>query len=716
MMNIRTLGNLLILFIILAGVTFVSSSILIKSELEDASQIWRQYQDRSSPKARAVDVLVTHLGYGGMIHQFKNYVLRKDAARIQKIRNGGGAAIAALDQYENAGVGSEERQALNDIRGVVTLYLKNMDMVEGLAKGGKDSRGIDKAVKISDKPALEGIEVLVTSISADRQSSNESTTKTEVLSQLCMALGYGGMIHQFKNYVLRQDAPRIAKIESNLGKATSAIDLYRTLDTTATEEQALKDIESVVKAYQDNLGTAISLARSGSTPEQIDKKVKISDKPALNGMKTILAEIAIQNTAEQKNLTGNFNRSNTLSDVILIISLLSSLFLVGFAYWIISRRIVSPIKDMIGFMSDLADGKLGTEVSGLEKSDEIGQMAKTVQVFKENALENKRLETQAEANREEITQQQQQQHDATEQARIEKETSDKVQNEKREEKLKYLTNITSDFEGRIAKIIETVAGAATELQSSSASMTSIAERTNGQTQAVAAASEQASVNVDTVATAADELSSSIQEISRQVATSSSVAKDAVSKADLSRGAVTELVESSKKINDVIQLITDIAAQTNLLALNATIEAARAGEAGKGFAVVATEVKSLADQTAKATDQISQQINDLQNSTKTAASAIEGIGQTIGQIDEISSSISSAVEEQSAATSEIAQNIEQASKGTGEVSSNIVQVSKGADETESTAGEIEKAADELSQQANLLQNEMGDFIEKIREAG
>jgi methyl-accepting chemotaxis protein len=262
---------------------------------------------------------------------------------------------------------------------------------------------------------------------------------------------------------------------------------------------------------------------------------------------------------------------------------------------------------------------------------------------------------------------------------------------------------------RVNEVVAIVASASTEMQSSAQTMSSGAEETARQTQAVSAASEEATTNVQTVAAAAEEMSNSIAEISRQVAQSTEIATRAVAEAEKTNTTVEGLSEAAQKVGEVVKLISDIAEKTNLLALNATIEAARAGEAGKGFAVVANEVKSLAEQTAKATDEISTQIGSIQTETTGAVEAIGHIGTTIEEINQIATAISSAVEEQSAATQEIARNCQEAAKGTQEVSANIMGVNEAADETGKSAQQVLEAAGELAQQGDALKAEIDRFM-------
>ena len=283
----------------------------------------------------------------------------------------------------------------------------------------------------------------------------------------------------------------------------------------------------------------------------------------------------------------------------------------------------------------------------------------------------------------------------------------------KENSAKQLNAHADAFEQSVKGMVEIVASAATQLQSTARTMEGTANGTSEQATTVAAAADEAATNVQTVASAAEELASSIAEISRQVAQSTQIAGAAVDEAQRTNSMVQGLADAAQKIGEVVSLINDIASQTNLLALNATIEAARAGEAGKGFAVVASEVKNLANQTAKATDEISAQIGGIQTATKDAVGAIEGIGGTIGEINEIASAIAAAVEEQGAATQEIARNVEQAASGTTQVTQNISEVTQAASETGQAAGQVLDAASELSQQSEKLNGEVHRFLDQIR---
>ncbi|MBT7942656.1 MAG: HAMP domain-containing protein [Alphaproteobacteria bacterium] len=385
---------------------------------------------------------------------------------------------------------------------------------------------------------------------------------------------------------------------------------------------------------------------------------------------------------------------------------------IGFMF---SRSLTGPISSMTSSMEVLAGGDKTVEIPGTDRVDEIGEMAAAVQIFKDNMIKNEEMA--AEQKRmEEEQRKAEEKRLADERAAEEAERArEQQENEEKARRTAILEELNASFERKVSTVLEGVSSAATELQSSAETMSSTAEETSSQSTAVAAAAEQASVNVQTVSSAAEELSASIGEISRQVTQSSEISTNAVREAQRTDEQVQGLAMAAEKIGEVVGLISDIAEQTNLLALNATIEAARAGDAGKGFAVVASEVKNLASQTATATSDIEAQITSIQVATQEAVDAIQGIGKTIGEVSEITTTIASAVEEQSAATQEIARNVEQASAGTGEVTTNITSVTEAAGETGHAAGQVLDAAGGLSTQAETLRGDVQKYLEDVKAA-
>ena len=359
----------------------------------------------------------------------------------------------------------------------------------------------------------------------------------------------------------------------------------------------------------------------------------------------------------------------------------------GTIAWMIGRSISRPLGQLGVRMRTLADGALDGAIPGIGRGDEIGAMAATVQVFKDNAVRVRGLE------------------------QIEAEAQSRAAAERRA----AMENLANDFERSVNSIVRSVATAAAGMQTTAQSMTATASDASARAATVGAASERSSNNVDTVAASAEELSGSVAEISRQVTQSREIASKAVGDAERTNATVKMLSSGAEKIGEVVQLIHSIAAQTNLLALNATIEAARAGDSGRGFAVVASEVKALASQTAKATEEISSQVAAMQASTSDAVVSIGAITGTIAQMSEITVSISTAIEQQGAATKEIARNIQSVAAGSNEISAHIGGVSTAAAATGTAASDVLSNARELDKQSGMLRTAVDEFLTKVRAA-
>jgi methyl-accepting chemotaxis protein len=381
------------------------------------------------------------------------------------------------------------------------------------------------------------------------------------------------------------------------------------------------------------------------------------------------------------------DEANSSINTVMISAGVGLLLSLAMAMWIGIKGMSQPIVRLKAVMEILARNDFSVDVPGKERRDEIGEMARSVEVFKANGLEVERLKGEQQA---------------TERLAAERRKSD-------------MMKLAAGFEAAVGEIVETVSSASTELEASAKTLTLTADRSQELATAVAAASEEASTNVQSVSSATEELSSSVNEISRQVQESARMAGEAVDQARITNDRVNELSKAASRIGDVVELINTIAGQTNLLALNATIEAARAAEAGRGFAVVASEVKALAEQTAKATGEIGQQIAGIQAATQESVGAIKEIGGTIERLAEVASAIAAAVEEQGAATQEISRNVQQAAEGTQQVSSNITDVKRGASETGSASSQVLSAAQSLSTDSNRLKLEVGKFLNSVRAA-
>ena len=440
--------------------------------------------------------------------------------------------------------------------------------------------------------------------------------------------------------------------------AQAMFDAIRTRFLPALRDKRAGEVEAAVGA----IGTLYARHREG-----IDKLIELANK-------------SVDKAEASATETGNFYLRVTYAILTLtfVVAVGATVMLVG--------MIARPVRRMTEAMRALAGGDKSITVPAVGRKDEIGDMAGAVQVFKDNMVKADQLAAAQEAER-----------------------------AAKEQRTTRLDALLRGFETKAAALVGLVSSAATQLESTARSMSATAGQTTEQAAGVAAAAEEASAGVQTVAASAEELGASIGEITRQVAQSSKITEKAVSDARRTDAIVRALAEGAQRIGEVVELISNIAGQTNLLALNATIEAARAGDAGKGLRRGGVEVKGLAGQTAKATEEIAAQIAQLQDSTNEAVEAIRGITAVIEEVSTIATAIASAVEEQGAATNEIARNVQQTADSTREVTSHITGVSQGAAGTGAAAGQVLSAAGELSKQAESLSAEVGGFVADVRAA-
>jgi methyl-accepting chemotaxis protein len=381
----------------------------------------------------------------------------------------------------------------------------------------------------------------------------------------------------------------------------------------------------------------------------------------------------------------------------------------GGAGFYIGNVFANPVRVITQTMRKLADGDKQVEIPFQSRPDEIGKMAETVAIFRENALQIDSMNAQAESDRK-------RQEREREENRARAEAEQKSAREKAEaEKRSAMQALANQFDASVKKVVANVNDSAVSVQRAAEGLAKLATDSQSRAASAAAASEEASSNVQTVASAAEELASSIREISRQITQSSTAVNQAVQQADNTNKVVTSLSAAATKIGEIVNMIAEITNKTNLLALNATIEAARAGDAGKGFAVVASEVKSLANQTAGATEEITKVISDIQASTAQAVAAIKDISQTIRDVSDMSASIAAAVEEQEAATAEIARNVQEASRGTQDVSTNVQELSQSAANSGQSAQMLLASAGDLNQESVKLANDVDGFVERIRQS-
>jgi methyl-accepting chemotaxis protein len=475
-----------------------------------------------------------------------------------------------------------------------------------------------------------------------------------------------------------------AKFPQDVASFRDYLAKARALD--AEDAAGIDDISSDFDKLQDGMKQMLALGKANQNDKAMELyHAGLGDQlDAVSQKMMKLVDDNMQQTQEGAAATGSAAQQTIY--ITIGGSVVGIVIGLAIALYMSRSQIVAPINGINTAMQNLSNGQLDTAIPGTERGDEVGMMAKTLQVFRDKLADGERMRG--------------------------------VQQTEQERQLRRGQQVevaVSRFEKAIAGVVSTVSSSATELQSTAQSMTATAEETSRQSTAVAAASAQTTQNVQTVASATEELSASIREIGSQIGEAGRIIASAVSQAAETDGKVKSLAEAAQKIGAVVSLINDIASQTNLLALNATIEAARAGEAGKGFAVVASEVKALATQTARATEEIDSQIRSIQDASVSSAEAIREIADTIRRVNEVSTAIASAVEEQGAATQEISRNVQQAAQGTSEVSANIGNVTEAAAITGTSATGVLNAAGQLARNGDLLRNEVDSFLRDIRAA-
>jgi methyl-accepting chemotaxis protein len=490
-------------------------------------------------------------------------------------------------------------------------------------------------------------------------------------------------------HILATEASDIQEFEGRITYYTKNLEetrkVYETLISSDEERALYQSVVNALEEYDRRMPTVLDLSRANRNEAARDA---MNGEPRklyrrLADSLTELAELngkGAKDSDDRAAATERFGMISvaTVLGVVLVLSLLSGLAL--------KSGIGNPVVAMTGAMRRLAEGDKTVEIPARGRKDEVGEMAEAVEVFKRNAIEAERLAAEQEAARE---------------AQMKRAAT--------------IETLTRDFDQRVSQVLEIVSSACTEMDSTAQGLSSTAEQTNRQATAVAAATEEASASVQTVASASEELAASIGEIGRQVEHANTVSNTATEEAKRAEALVKSLAEGSTRIGEVVNLINDIASQTNLLALNATIEAARAGDMGKGFAVVAGEVKTLANQTAKATEEIGGQIASVQEATKNVVAAIASIVGRIEEIAHVSTAIAAAIEEQAAAAAEIARNVQQAAAGTQEISATIASVSQAAGETGAASHQVLEASRSLSKESNDLKDVVESFLHGVRTA-
>jgi methyl-accepting chemotaxis protein len=641
------------------------------------------------------------------------------------------AQSASLASQGPALLAARDEGALNER----TKKMKETQQI-ALAKLGEIIElGADKAVVSALSETVKNIDDTITSLgSAARERLDTAALHDRLFDALraaqanCVAVANPAMMDAQAqiNAVLQSanlspdDAAEAARLVEQLGNVIASSNLMASnmaAALSANSSDTLEAIEKEFKTAQANVKSTLELLPDTASTKALRDaalkllalgegkggvfKIRQKELDAIDYGQIVLDEtrkldvglgISVQqlvSDVQTETDASTFQARKEISFATMAMLALGSLTLIGSALFVwryVGGNILRRIGSLQRSMQLLSDGDLESEIYRSSQHDEIASMANSLEIFRESMIEARALST----------------------------DQDKDRTAKAERASRMESRIV-EFEATVRAALDSLQKSANSMQTTAQNMSTTADQSSALVNAVASAAEETSVNVQTVSSGTEQLSSSISEIGRQVITSSEIARKAVDEAGQTDATMQGLAENAGRISVVVDLIQTIASQTNLLALNATIEAARAGEAGRGFAVVASEVKSLANQTAKATDEIRAQISSMQEVTTSAVGAIRSISNTISEINDVTTAIAAAVEQQGAATREIARNIQHAAGGTSEVSSNIIGVSTASAEAGSAAGEVLNATGALRRETDVLRSEIDAFLSNIRAA-
>lgn len=653
-------GAVIAVFVLGAGLTFYN--------LTNVSKNVHQFAEIAKEAGIAAHIEVQFMKMNGHAREYANSGDESDAEKVQAIAK---AVKAEIEELRSHDIPQEVAGRITEIETAIAAYEIEFQNVAVLEREFKslvnDVMLPDGRLLVEDMDKIQDAYVET----GDLETSLLAGTVREHLLLL--------QIHS--NTLLgHKDTTVGALVDEEIGKSESLIAKLEQAPQTPKTAALLAEVKALFAEYRHALEKAHK--DDVMIREIVDGSLKSNADKIVHAAEAFVADAAALEAEIEEEILADV----LLAEIEVAVASLVS-FLLGVAIaWTLGGKLSKPAVTLTASMGRLANHDTSVDIPGVDRRDEFGLMARAVEVFKTSMIENDAMVA-----------------------------SQKAEQEAREARAKRVEDLAADFDKSVRDMLGTVAGATEELNTAAQSMTQIAERTMDTSNTVAGASQEASSNVQTVAAATEELSASIDEINTQITEASRMANEASSQAQTTSDRVGNLETASSEVGNIISLISEIAEQTNLLALNATIEAARAGEAGKGFAVVATEVKGLADQTGKATVEISGKISLIQSETSRAAEAIREISETVIRLNEISSAIAAAVEEQSSATKEIGRSIQEAAQGTQMVSENIEIVNTGAQESSSAATQVSASSSEVAHQAVGLKSRIASFLDDVKAA-
>ncbi|WP_424941849.1 methyl-accepting chemotaxis protein [Aliiroseovarius crassostreae] len=775
-MSIMSMSRYLVALIVTTGILISAATVYIFFQIRDSHEAWHRYEQASSARVQAVTELVGNMGYGGFIHHFKNFVLRNETDRSIKVNNAASAALNALHQFETQNPTDEELQAVKDIKSVIHSYLEAIGEAQTAFVFGAMPEEVDAQVKVSDDAALAGLETLF--LAMEKGALGGDPNKTTHLIALERALGYGGMIHQFKNYVLRGDAPRVAKVEAAIANARAAMQGYQSFPHSDAEARALADIEGVVAAYEAGIRKVTEMKQQSKSVAEIDQAVKVADGPAIDAIELLKDMMVSETIAARNTLEEKISWSQRMALLVAVALAVAGALMAVATSFVLIRRIAQPAQDLAREMDKLAQGNTDISVEHMLADTEIGAIARASQTFRENLVHARELEEQqtaASARERELLEQniakeKEERAAADQKARAEQERLKEIQmvqtaisevidqavrgDFSRRAKadvssenlsamvdainalmtgietslgetgrvLQQLANgdlsarMDGYFEGVFATLQDnmnmtlhtleemvdavarsgmTVARRSDDIRSTA---TNLAERT-----------ENSAASLEEAAAALEEISSTVSSVSENIERASASANDAELNAktttEVAQRAVTSLdnaSETTKNINKIVNVIEDIAFQINLLALNAGVEAARAGESGRGFAVVASEVRALAQRSSEAVGEITTVIDE---STNAVGNSVSMVAEALDKVTEISNAIGTI----SRQTSEAAEAVNQQAKGLVSISETITHLDAATQENAGLFVQVRENSEHLQEQALTLENALGKLV-------